>query len=113
MTTPLTIPSVQQLRRAIAIKEQIQALENELVSLTGAAPAAAPGASRKKFTRSAATRAKMAAAQKARWAKLNRGTPAAAKPARKRKGQLSPEGRARIVAAQKARWAKRKARKGK
>jgi hypothetical protein len=55
----------------------------------------------------------MAAAQKARWAKLNRGTPAAAKPARKRKGQLSPEGRARIVAAQKARWAKRKARKGK
>ena len=113
MTTPLTTVSVQQLRRAIAIKEQIQSLENELVNLDGAAPATAPRAPRKKTTRSAATRAKMAAAQRARWSKLSRGTATAVKPRKKRKGKLSPEGRARIVAAQKARWAKLKARKGK
>jgi len=56
---------------------------------------------RRKMSRAA--RAKIGAAQKARWAK-QKGTAPVAKPGRKRKG-LSPEGRARIIAAQKKRWA--------
>jgi hypothetical protein len=65
---------------------------------------------------SAAGRAKIAAAQKARWAKINAAKGAAkpvakAAPVSKKKGQMSAEGKARIVAAQKARWAKIKAAK--
>jgi len=112
MTTSLTTLSAKQLRQAIAIKEQIEALKWELYALDTVAPTTAHTAARKKFARSAATRARMAAAQKARWAKSKRGTRVAAKPAKRRKGKLSPEGRARIVAAQKARWAKVRAQKG-
>jgi hypothetical protein len=61
---------------------------------------------------SAAGRARIAAAQKARWAKLKGGNGdlMAAKPAMKKR-TMSAAGRARIVAAQKARWAKIKAAK--
>lgn len=73
---------------------------------------AAPG-KRKKF--SAASRRKMAMAQKARWAKIKgesepaqpAATPAAPKPKR----HMSKAGRARIVAATKARWARVRAEK--
>ena len=54
---------------------------------------------------SRAGKVRMAAAQKARWAKLK----GQAKPKRK----LSAAGRARIAAAQKARWAKLRAAKKK
>ena len=57
---------------------------------------------------SAAGRRAIAAAQKARWAKVK----TAAKPAKKRK-KMSAAGRARIAAFQKARWAKIKAAKKK
>lgn len=69
------------------------------------AAAAKPGG-RRQF--SEATKAKMRAAQQARWAKLKGNTtPAPAAPKKKRK--MSAEGRAAIVAAAKARWAKVKA----
>jgi hypothetical protein len=57
---------------------------------------------------SAAARAKISAAQKARWTKVE-GTSASpvVKP-KKKKRVLSPEGRARIIAVQKARWATKK-----
>jgi hypothetical protein len=61
----------QQLKRAASIKEQIDALSKELLSLlngsttNGATP-------RKKRTMSAAVKKKIAAAQRARWAKLRR-----------------------------------------
>lgn len=68
-------------------------------------------------TFSAATKAKMAAAQKARWAKLKGGaTPAAATvsaPVPKKKRRLSAAGKAAIIAATKARWAKVAAAKAK
>src|SRR6266571_3287302 len=64
------------------------------------------GRPRKKF--SAATRRKMAAAQRARFAKLKKGSEptqaVAAKPKKRRK--MSAAGRKRIAAAQRARWAK-------
>jgi hypothetical protein len=63
--------SAQQLRRAATIKEQIQSLENELNRIFGspAKPVAAT-APKKRRKMSAAGRAKISAAAKARWAKV-------------------------------------------
>jgi len=55
---------------------------------------------RTRRTMSAAARARIAAAQRARWAKQKQAT--ASKPARR----ISRAGRQRIAAAQRARWAK-------
>ena len=104
-------PSLAQLKRAITISEQIESLQSQLASilggsapLVGSAPAPTARKVRKgKRTVSPEARAKMAAAQKARWAKKKGGEAPAAKPA-KRKGGLTPEGRAKLAAAMKARW---------
>ena len=71
----------------------------------------------KKSKMSAAGRARISAAAKARWAarRAGKATPvaAAAKPAKAtkktKKNNISPEGRAKLAAAMKARWAARKA----
>jgi hypothetical protein len=101
--------SAQQLRRAAAIKEQIQSLENELGRIldfpTKPVVAAAPTKRRKM---SAAGRAKISVAAKARWAKVNE-KKVAVKQAPKAKRKLSAAARAKISAAAKARWAKAKA----
>ncbi|KAF0181109.1 MAG: hypothetical protein FD161_415 [Limisphaerales bacterium] len=92
-------------------RARIQARLAEIGRALGAsAPAASVAATptgRRTF--SAATKAKMAAAQKARWAKRKGGTPAPAAAPKKAKRKLSAAGRAAIVAAAKARWAKVKA----
>ena len=110
-----------QLRQAAELKDRIAVLDKELAALLGAgadgstAATAAPVRAKKRGM-SAAGRAAVAAAQKARWAKINAAkaksaAPApAAKPAKK-KFKMSAAGRARIIAAQKARWAKVKAAK--
>lgn len=101
--------SAQQLRRAADITDKIQSLQNELNRIFGTSNSApADGAPRKRRKMSAAARAKIAAAAKARWAKVN-GKKVAGKPARKSKGKLSAAARAKISAAAKARWAKAKA----
>ena len=94
-----------QLNQMAELKEEIGALEKELASILGSAatPALAP---KRKFKMSAAGRARIAAAQKARWAKA-KGTGSA--PVVKKKRTMSAAGRARIAAAAKARWAKAKA----
>ena len=109
---------LEKLEEALHIKRQIHALEQKLSSLFGGedAPAAEavtkgkvgrPRGGRRKF--SAESRAKMAAAQKARWAKANGSTsPATVKPKKKGRRTMSPEARERIAAAQRARWAKAK-----
>jgi 2C-methyl-D-erythritol 2,4-cyclodiphosphate synthase len=63
--------SVKQLRRAVNIKDKIQSLENRLNQILGSPAKAVTVAvpKRKKRKMSAAGRAKIAAAQKARWAK--------------------------------------------
>ena len=71
-------PSVDELKRAIAIAQQIQELERELASLLGGqsrSSSAAPvkGAAKprgKKRNMSAEARARIAEAQRARWAKV-------------------------------------------
>ena len=108
--------SVQQLRHAANLKEQIAALEKELNQLLGSPvkPVAAI-AVKKKGGMSAAGKARIVAAQKPRWAKIKSAKPAAkaALPVKvaKTKFTMSPEAKAKISAAAKARWAKIKAAK--
>jgi hypothetical protein len=101
--------SAAQLRLAATIKEKIVALENELAGLVGGSVQTAVGAPTRRNNISAAGRAKIAAAQRARWAKQKGQTKVDAKPAKKR--TMSAAGRAKIIAAQKARWAKVRAAK--
>ena len=110
--------SISQLKRAVALKEQIAQLEQELSAIAGGAkPAATPAVAAakpapKKGGMSAAGRARIVAAQKARWAKIKaaKGAPAA-KPAKK--FTMSAAAKAAISRAAKARWAKIKAAKKK
>jgi hypothetical protein len=118
-------PSISQLQRAIEIKEQIEKLEGELKALLGssvgggtvssavAAPVAAKrGRPRKnKGGLSPEARERIAAAQRARWAKV-KGTkveaPAAATKStgkRKKRRAVSPEARAKMAEAARRRWA--------
>jgi hypothetical protein len=96
------------------IDDQIRELRAKLSgsSVEPAATPEAPGRGRKKF--SAASRRKMALAQKARWAKIRgesepskTAAPAPAKPKRR----ISEEGMKRIIAATKKRWRLAKAKK--
>jgi hypothetical protein len=102
--------SAAQLNRAAALKDRIDALSQQLSELLGSSVtdgvvASATKPARKKI--SAAGIARIKAAQKLRWAKVNAGKPAkAAVKTLGKKRKMSAEGRARIVAAVKARWAK-------
>ena len=105
--------SIEVLQEALKIKEHIASLEARLNEILGGGElpspfsTAAPVRKRRKKM-SATARAKISAAQKARWAKA-KGTPTSpvVNPRKKKRG-LSPVGRARIAAAQKARWAAQK-----
>jgi hypothetical protein len=105
--------SVKKLRQAANLKEKVEALEKELSQLFGstAKPVAAK-APKKRRKMSAAGKARIAAAQKARWAKFKaaKTTNQAAKPAKK-KFTMSAAAKAKISAAAKARWAKFRAEK--
>jgi hypothetical protein len=98
--------SVAQLRKAVAIKEQIEQLEATLASITG--DTTTPQVTHRKRRMSAAGRVKIAAPQKARWAKV-KGRKAKAKPAKKKDRRSSPAVRAKLAMAAKLRWAKVKA----
>lgn len=96
--------SAEQLRRAASIKDEIESLQTELNGLLGSSASTTP-TGRKGM--SVAGKASIAAAQKARWAKLKGGK--AAKPGRKGKRKMSPAAREKIAAAARARWKKAKA----
>lgn len=113
-----TSPSVAQLKRALVIAEQIQKLEGELASLLGApssksthdATSLTAGKSDNKRSLSPAARARIVAAQKARWAKVKgtsgetpASTPKAAKKV-KAKRNISPEARQKMADAARRRW---------
>jgi len=111
MITSISSLSVQQLRKAAKLKEKIQSLEKELGKILGASTApVAQAVPAKKRKLSAAGRAAIRAAVKARWAK-QKGLKSPAKPAPKTRSKMSASARARISAAMKARWAKVKAKK--
>jgi len=116
-----TAPTLEQLTHAVKIAESIAALEAELAAILGnhSAPTktahtaeSAPTLVKGKRKISASHRAKLAAAAKARWAKI-KGTKTAAKadaPVKKR--TMSPAVRKKLAAAMKKRWADAKAGKG-
>ena len=103
--------TVNQLKRAAAIKEQIETLNKELRAILGA-PAMSGAAPKKNRTMSASVKRKIAAAQKARWANLRRANPAtlSVKPAVKaKKKAVSRATKAKLSAKLKAHWAAKKA----
>lgn len=120
---PTNTPSTSQLKRALDLSERIEQLQRELNSLLGgSAPAAtsssaapaAPGQRGRRRRRgklSPEARERIAAAQRARWAKAKgQAAPApaaAAKPGRKRRGKrvVSAEARAKMAEAARRRWA--------
>lgn len=97
-----------QLRKAADLQDQIESLQSQLQSLLDGnvkPPTAAPGTPGKRKM-SAAGRARIAAAARARWAKLRGTAPAKTS---KPKRQMSAAARARLSALAKARWKKAKA----
>jgi hypothetical protein len=113
MPKGLTIPpmnikdlSTVQLLRIIDIKQQIGDLLNQLDSIGGTGPG--PGRPKGKRRMSAAGRAAIAAAAKARWAKYRGKAVKKSKPAGKRR-KMSAAARAKMAAVARERWKKAKA----
>src|SRR5689334_19814395 len=110
MTNILSGITAGQLRRAITIKERIEELELELTDIAGSGDnrgfAAIP--KRRRRGMSAAGKARIIAAQKARWANYRNSTPKADS-APKLKRKVPPAQRAKLAAAARARWKKAKA----
>jgi len=101
--------TVNQLKRAAAIKEQIEALNKELRSILSGSAKSGP-APKKMPTMSDAVKKKIAASQKARWAKLRGSKPATpVKTAPAKKKSMSPADRAKMSAKLKAYWAAKRA----
>jgi hypothetical protein len=95
----ITSLSPTQLRKAADIQERIESLQEQLNEILGgevSTPAQTTDAPRK-YKFSPAARAKMRAAQQARWAKI-KGTAPSAKPAKKAKRKMSAQGLANIRA---------------
>ena len=101
--TDITHLSSRELRQIANLKEKIDSLQAELTRLVGGTASG----SRRKLGMSAAGRARIAAAQRARWAKFHARKPS--KASAKSKRTLSAAARSKIAAAARARWAKAKA----
>ena len=121
MATARINPSLHQLQRATAIAEQIESLQTQLNAILGGQPGSAAAETPRQGRRpgrrkmSAAARARIGAAARARWAKIKKNATQPAKPAAgkaKKKRTLSKETRAKIAQASKQRWAERKKQQG-
>jgi hypothetical protein len=88
--------TINQLRRAAAIKEQLEQLNKELRTILGS-PNQPRAVGKQTRSMSAATKKKIAAAQKARWAKLRRAK--SRTPAVKSAGNAKRNGKAAVAGA--------------
>ena len=105
--------SINALEQALSIRRQIDALENRLGALLGRTTSSHITTSKSRSRHmSAAARAKIAAAQRARWAKTKAGQDGAVEP-RVKKGGITAAGRKRLSRLMKARWAARRKAQGK
>jgi hypothetical protein len=93
--------SLKRLEEALSIRRQIGTLEKHLASIVKSSVPSRPTVSVRRGM-SAATRAKLSAAAKARWAERKRTGVSAAT---RKKGGLTPAGRKRLSQLMKARWA--------
>jgi hypothetical protein len=109
-----------QLRQAADLKEKIEGLNKQLAAILGAVDkpiSTVITPPKKKGGMSAAGKARIAAAQKARWAKIKAAKSAVkaakpvviANPAKKARKVMSAAAKAKLSALAKARWAKVKA----
>lgn len=99
--------SLKSLEQAVSIRRQMDALHKRLASIFGTASSGLRARGGRRGM-SAAARARISAAMRARWAKRKAGTATA-----KRKGGISAAGRKRLSQIMKARWAARKRAAGK
>src|ERR1700730_12442833 len=103
--------SLNSLEQALSVRRQIDALEKRLGALLGRSTSSDSTTGKGHRHVSAATRAKLAAAARARWARSRRSQTISV-PAKK-KGGLTPAGRRRLSQLMKARWAARRKAAGK
>ncbi len=98
--------SLKALQDAVSIRRQIDTLEKRLSSILGLPHGPGPGRGpRLTGHMPAATRAKLSAAARARWARIKgqtKTTPAV------KKGGITPAGRKRLSQLMKVRWAARR-----
>jgi len=103
--------SLDSLEKALSIRRQMDTLEKRLAALLGQTISTrSTGKGRRHM--SAATRAKIAAAARARWAK-RKAPPDLGNTSRGPKGGITPAGRRRLSQLMKARWAARRKAAGK
>jgi hypothetical protein len=100
-----------QLRKAADLKETLEGLHKQLAALSGPGEPTPLKTAKKKGGMSAAGKARIVAAQKARWAKVKAAKPTSAPKPAKKKFTMSASAKAKISAAAKARWAKIRAAK--
>jgi hypothetical protein len=101
--------SINALERALSIRRQIDTLENRLGALLGRTTSSHITTSKSRSRHmSPASRAKIAAAQRVRWAKVKAGHTDGVTKQHKRKGGITAAGRRRLSQLMKARWAARK-----
>ena len=113
MTNSLATLPLQKLKRAVGIREQIEALTLELHQLLGSSAYVVSNGNilDKRPGLSPAGRARIAAAQRLRWSKYNAARGIRPKASRPTSQRLSAEGRAKVSAAVKARWIRYRAAK--
>jgi hypothetical protein len=100
----MAFPSTSQLKRALEIKLKIESLEGELQALIGdhQGDYAGNGSGRRRRGMSAASRARIAAAQRARWAKLK--GKGSAKSGKKTRRKMPAAAKAKLAAIARKRW---------
>ena len=99
--------SLNSLEEALSIRKKMDTLEKRLASILGIAISSGSTTRRGPQRMSAATRAKIAASARLRWARVKAGrsgTPTTV-PGQKKSGGLTPAGRRRLSQLMKARWA--------
>jgi|SRR6266478_4072833 hypothetical protein len=99
--------SLKTLEEAVAIRRQIDTLEKRLASTLGGTSTHLISESGKR-SMSAATRAKLSAAAKARWAKQKASGKTGRRTTAGKKGGITAAGRKRLSQLMKARWAARR-----
>jgi hypothetical protein len=97
--------SIQALQEAVSIRRQIDTLQKRLSSILAGSRASSATTKVGRRSMPAATRAKLAASARARWARIKGQTKAT--PSVK-KGGITPAGRKRLSQLMKARWAARR-----
>src|ERR1700688_1795239 len=103
--------SLEKLEQAISLRKRIHQLEGQLSALFGNTKGSRSSSGKRRV--SPATRAKLAAAAKANWAKRNSKRSASGSKKATKKGKLTPAGRRKLSQLMKARWAARKKAAGK